>query len=210
MPPIGDAFPCCLASTMMTGVCMWFVTMISVWKGLTSRMFSQWRWEPDKPMMAHRSVKFNGHEGVQGLFDPKSCRNLLDAASSKSETMKSMFSKSSGGVSYSHPARKKMHTFWYGQAKTSQVLQWRIGNCRGSICVPVRWRWQHVTVSSKKSPCKRKGNLTTDPIQTYTWHIVWCASFSWSVCKKDCFLEQTIFSCYLLRVSGLPKPLIPI
>lgn len=39
IPPMGEAFPCCLASMITTGVCMWFVTMISVWKGETSRTF---------------------------------------------------------------------------------------------------------------------------------------------------------------------------
>lgn len=81
MPPIGDAFLCCFASTMMTGVCMWFVTMISVWKGLTSRMFSQWRWEPDKPMMAHAWWDST----VTKVFKDcliKSCRNLLDGCKS--------------------------------------------------------------------------------------------------------------------------------
>ena len=34
-----------------TGVCMWFVTKISVVKGLTSPTFSTCRCEPDRPML---------------------------------------------------------------------------------------------------------------------------------------------------------------
>ena len=75
----------------------------------------------------------------------KSCRNLLDGCKSTGLRQAAnlrkwnpyIFSKSLRGISYiCTPTRKRCTLL--GLGKTSQVLQWRIGNCRGSICVPVQ------------------------------------------------------------------------